>query len=72
VEFGSNKKKQSTTKREEELKRYEGTLKQPRNINKAEKPQGHDVTASMGGGILLKILTKKNNTLLAVHAEMKA
>jgi hypothetical protein len=62
-DFGSNKKKQSAAKRAKEMERFEKALYQPRKINKAEKPLGHDVTATMGGGILLRILTQKNDKL---------
>jgi hypothetical protein len=71
-ELGTSNSKQSAESRASQMRIFKKSLEKPRKVNKAEKPIGHDITAAMGGGILLRILTKKNNTLEAVHAEMKA
>ena len=72
LHLGSSKNKQSTKKAAEELERFSEALEQPRKKTKAEEPQGHESTPTMGGRILFRILTMKNKTLEAVHAEMKA
>ena len=50
---------QSTLSREQA--EFERNIKKARTTVKAEMPRGVDVTAVMDGGVLLRLLTKKNS-----------
>ena len=71
-DLSSSKAKQSELDRAEMMQLFDDGLELERNRNKAEQPRRMDITAFMGGGILLRILTKKNGTEDVVNAEIKA
>ena len=71
-DLSSSKAKQSELDRAEMMQLFDQGLELERNRNKAEQPRRMDITAFMGGGILLRILTKKNGTEDVVNAEIKA
>ena len=54
------------------MKKFERDLKQRRTEYAAELPTGVDKTARVGGGIILRILTKTNGFEEHVTSEMKA
>ena len=68
----SSKGKQSESNRASNMESFASALLRPRKRNKAEKPTGIDTPAAMGGGILLRILTKKNGLEGVVNAEITA
>ena len=51
---------------------FDPGLQLQRKRNKAEKPARMDITAFMGGSILLRILTKKNGTKDVANAKIKS
>ena len=64
--------KASRVERDEALNKFEKDLKQKRKEMAAELPTGIDKTARVGGGIILRILTKSNNFEPHVNAEIRA
>ena len=64
--------KASKRERDRELKQFEHDLKQQRKEVAAELPTGIDKTARVGGGIILRILTKSNGFEEHVVSEMRA
>ncbi|KAL7549953.1 hypothetical protein ACHAWF_013218, partial [Thalassiosira exigua] len=65
-------KKASEAERTEALHQFERDLAKSRKVLAAEQPTGIDKTARVGGGIILRILTKTNGFVDHVHAEMSA
>ena len=54
------------------MESFANALLRPRKRNKAEKPTGIDTPAAIGGGTLLRILTKKNGLESVVNAKITA
>lgn len=55
----SKRNKMSTEERKKRLKRFEKNIKKALNKTKAEEPKGVDVTAGMGGRIVVSKLQKQ-------------
>ena len=65
-------KKSSAVERSNKLKVFERVLVKNFTINKAELATGIDITARIGGGVYLRILTKTNKMEDVVLAEIRA
>ena len=70
--LGSIAKKASQVDREARLKKFKIDLESQRKEYKAEKAAGVEVTARVGGGIFLRLLTGTNTFAPHVDAEMRA
>ena len=68
----SSKAKQSEIDCAASMELFDPGLQLQRKRNKAEKPARMDITAFMGGSILLRILTKKNRTKDVANAKIKS
>lgn len=56
-----SKFKMSDADRKKKLKKFQENIKKTRTVVKAETAAGVDVTPAMDGGVLLRIITKKNS-----------
>ena len=69
--ISSAKSKTSAIELEKLMQQFDKDLKKSRKVHKAEEASGVEVTPLAGDGILLRILTLKNNAEPAVNAEIK-